>query len=489
MEELHKLIHSLSKDEKREFKLKASVYKNSMNSFHIKLFDQLEKMKKLDETTLQKKIASGEFGKQFAITKQKLWDSLLEMLSGLDKNVTIRRKLLKEIEHIDILLEHGCYKIAKRRILHALKEAIAIDNHVSIIKLCHQYQFIIIDAFLKDEPYDHYYAYELPFDSAERFKLHVHFYYANLLLKEIILRSKFDPTNGSKTDQVKKIIKDYLEIEIPEKYKTIQVMYNRFMSYDLANFYLNQREKSLEIAKEVISFFEKNPLHFKENIKGYTSILFSMTMISKELKDWKNFEYYLDKMKDTVFNDPTLHNHYILFLQNLRIQRLYYLNKMDEFEDLYRESMEFMDNNTSESSHVKYFFRIMTAKLFFNLGDFKKSLELCNELRNNLSKDIYEVHSANYILFFLLHLTLENYDVVEHHLEFFKKYLDKWNYRDEIDDAFIHFIQTCTQEPNKASIIKNVNRMWSEVTNFKNNTKFNHYFEFLDIQAWVQRLS
>lgn len=488
MEELHKLIQSLSKDEKREFKLKASVYKTSTTSNHVRLFDFLEKTKTLDEKALEKKIAEGVFGKQFAITKQKLWDTLLESLASNSSSITVRRKLLKEIEHIDILLEHGCLKLAKRKIQHAIKDAIAIDNHLSIIKLCHQYQFVIIDAFLKDEPYEHLYAYELPYESAAKFQLHVHFYYANLRLKEIILRSKFDQEEGDKTYHVNKIIKEYLEAEIPEKYKTIQVMYNRFMAYDLANFHLNQREKSLSMAREVIAIFESHPVHFKENIKGYTSLLFSMVMISKELKDWNSFEFYLDKMKGTVLNEPTLLSHYILFLQNLRIQRLYYLDKMEEFDELYEESIAYMNNNTSESSHVKYFFNIMAAKLFFNKGDFKKSLEICNNLRNSLSKDIFEVHSAAYILFFLLHLSLDNLDVVEHHIELFKKYLAKWHYESEMDEIFINFLNDCISHPDPKLIKTNMSKAWDQLQKFKNGTKFNHYFEFLDIPEWLKRL-
>lgn len=486
MEELHKMIQALSKDEKREFKLHASVYKNSKESNHIKLFDFLERMKEYDAKLIQKKINENAFGKQFPITKQKLWDNLLESLSNSSRDTTIRRQISRDIDQIDILLEYGCFKLAKRKILHALKNAMAIDHHVSIMKLCHQYQFVVIDSFLKNEPYEWKYVYDVPTASAQKFQFHMHFFKANTMLKEIILQSKFDPEKGSKSKQIEDIVKNMLDIKVPEELETIQVRYNRFMSYNLYYYHTHQPEKMLESSKEMVAEFDRNAVHLKENIKGYISVLFNLVLGYKDTRDWVNFSFYLEKLKNAVYNEPTVFKHYFISLQNLRLQGLYYLDQMDKFDELYRESMQYMDDDNGHSSHVRYFFNLLTTKLFFNRQDYKKALEVCNQLRNTTSKEIYEINAAAYIIFMFIHLALENFDVVAHHIDYLRKYLEKWDYLDEMDKILIDFFTRSVENPQPRAIRQHFAQVWETLQQFKAMPKFYNYFEFFDAESWIK---
>lgn|GEM_PF-5267071 len=487
MEELHKIIQSLSKDEKREFKLNASVYKNSKESNHIKLFDFLEKMKEYDSRAVQKKIKEKAFGKQFAITKQKLWDSLLDSLAHSDRNVTLRRQISRDIDQIDILLDHACFKLARRKILHALKNAMAIDHHVSIMKLCHQYQFVIIDSFLRNEPYDHKYAYQIPYDSTIKFQYHLHFFYANLLLKEVVLHSKYDPEKGDKAKHVQEIIRKYLEIEVPEKYQTIQVRYNRFMSYNLLNHFAPDSYDTLGISKEMVNEFDRNPVHLKENIKSYISVLFSLVNAYKEAGDWKNFAHYLEKLRNAVINEQTVYEHYFISVQTLRMQGCYYMDRMEDFVPLYRESLDYLqEHSAQEHNYVNSSFFILATKLFFTQGDYKKALETCNVLRNTMNKETFETTAAIYVHFLFIHLALGNPDVVAHHTEHYRKHLEKWDYADEIDQILLRFFIAAADHIQAKAVRADFRKAWEELQPYRETGKFSLYFECMNFSLWLK---
>ncbi len=106
--DLFDLIHSLSRTEKRHFKLYSSMH--GEDKAYIKLFDAIEKQKKYDEQAIKLLFQKESFLKRFSATKAYLYQSILRSLKiyHQDSNVTLEvHNIFLEVE---ILSQRGIYK-------------------------------------------------------------------------------------------------------------------------------------------------------------------------------------------------------------------------------------------------------------------------------------------------------------------------------------------------------------------------------------------
>jgi len=76
-ESVHELIKSLTKSEKRYFKLISSRHTIGDENNYVILFDAIEKQIEYDEQALFQQFKGAAFLNKFAITKRRLYDHIL----------------------------------------------------------------------------------------------------------------------------------------------------------------------------------------------------------------------------------------------------------------------------------------------------------------------------------------------------------------------------------------------------------------------------
>ena len=117
---LFELIHSLTKSEKRSFKLFAKRSGATNESKFIKLFDAMEKRESYDEAAIMKKLP-GVSKTQFANLKSHLYSQVLASLrlSNLKDDVDI--DLREQLDYIRVLYKKGLYTQSLRLLNRAKK--------------------------------------------------------------------------------------------------------------------------------------------------------------------------------------------------------------------------------------------------------------------------------------------------------------------------------------------------------------------------------
>ncbi|MBO3697419.1 hypothetical protein [Roseivirga sp. E12] len=105
---LFELIHSLSKSEKRGFKLFVKRSGATSDSKFIRLFDQMEKMASYDEEVIKKRL-SDMSASQFSNLKSHLYGQILASLriSNLKHDIDI--ELREQLDYIRLLYKKGLY--------------------------------------------------------------------------------------------------------------------------------------------------------------------------------------------------------------------------------------------------------------------------------------------------------------------------------------------------------------------------------------------
>lgn len=107
--DLHKLIQSLSKAEKRAFKMYASLHSKKDSNNYIVLFDTIEKQTVYDEGKLKRKLRKYTFVKTLAKTKFLLHEFILKTLDHLHHNKSIESKLFNLLDQSKILKSKTLY--------------------------------------------------------------------------------------------------------------------------------------------------------------------------------------------------------------------------------------------------------------------------------------------------------------------------------------------------------------------------------------------
>ena len=115
--ELFSLIKSLTKSEKRFFKLNSSLQTGDKN--YLKIFDFIEKQKKYDEDALKDHFKKETFIKHLPSEKNHLYKLLLKSLRSYYSERTISSQLKQEIKNVEILYKKALYKECNKFVTRA----------------------------------------------------------------------------------------------------------------------------------------------------------------------------------------------------------------------------------------------------------------------------------------------------------------------------------------------------------------------------------
>jgi len=122
-ESLFELIRSLSKSEKRYFKLLSSRHTIGDENNYVRLFDYIEKQTVYNEELLFKEFAGEPFLHRFSITKKRLYDHILSALDAFHSASSSDAQIFKLLHSADILYTKSLYDQCGRILRSAEKLA------------------------------------------------------------------------------------------------------------------------------------------------------------------------------------------------------------------------------------------------------------------------------------------------------------------------------------------------------------------------------
>ena len=122
--ELFDLIRSLTKSEKRFFKLHSTLQSGTKN--YMRLFEAIDRQKNYDEDELRRVFAGETFIRHLPSEKNHLYKLVLKALRAFHAEATVSGTLKIAIKNIEILYDKALYAEASRTLRRAKR--IAKDN-------------------------------------------------------------------------------------------------------------------------------------------------------------------------------------------------------------------------------------------------------------------------------------------------------------------------------------------------------------------------
>lgn len=482
------LIKSLSKSEKRQFKIFASRLETSSNTKFIELFNILDKSEVYDEKLILK---NGLIKKvQLSNLKSYLYKQILVSIRLNIPSQNIRYQLREQIDFAAILYNKGLYKQSLKILDKTKQQAIENDEKYMAFEIV-EFEKLIESQYITRSIQGR--ADELVIQAKElNYRNTISSKLSNLSLQlyGIMLKTGF-----VKSDEEYKYIDDYFVKHIAhldqskfgfrEKYWFYNAnLWRSFLVQDFLSCY-KFAYKWVTLFYDNKNMIFLNPVFF---LKGNHYLLESLFM----LKYKSNFKKYLELLEETINDSRFPINDNIASLSFLYL----YNNKLNYhiLEGTFEESVYLIPeilnkikvHNEHLDEHHEMMFYYKIACIYFGNEKYQECIVYLEKIINNKNLTMREdLMCFARLLCLIAHYELGKDYYLENQLKNTYKFLLKMNDLHEVQKEIIRFLKNLsTLYPS--DIKKEFIKMRERFIELEKNTYEKRAFLYLDIISWLE---
>ncbi|GGX11994.1 hypothetical protein [Aquimarina muelleri] len=419
-EELFYLIQSLTKSEKRYFKITAQ---GNDATEYLALFDAIESQKEYNEAKIKEQFKDKAFITQLTTIKNYLKQRILQSLRNYHSKISKNAELTDILRNVEILYHKGQYTICNSELQRAEKKA---ENFQQDILLFH-IQDWKRKVYQAQYPQDFETLRKIIKNQKKTLKSTNE--YIDLLLANI------DPNQFSLSHKK----------SISLQNRTLKTLH-KYRKQLLAE----HPEKAKQTLEDLIKEWEQNPELLKEYFSIYLSInnnLLGFLVLKKQHKE-AYVRILLLKQKASII--PTVSASIIkekLRLYNIELKIHRHLKDLHHTHEVINEIQNFIElHNTLVPNSYWLSFRFQFANIYFLKKDNKKALTWINDILNNQNKkDRQDLITYTYWLNLLVHYELGNNLTLKHLIEIVKKHLKKQKNIDSYEKKLLKFLSKTSE--------------------------------------------
>jgi len=488
-DQLFTLIKSLTKAEKRNFKLYAKRTQTENSQKFIKLFEILEKQKILDDAAAIKslKIKSKN---QYPNLKRHLYHQILISIKMISKSKDAEFEVREFLDFASILYNKGLYLQALKILVKA--ENLASQSGLLLLSLAAiEKKKIIVSRHITRSDYGE--INNLVINAKENIELiEKNIELSNL---NVELHAKYIRNGHVKNEQERESVVSFFKFHAPNKEILNNLDFNGkihlYKSYVWYYYMLLDFKNCYQASMEWIKTFEKNEQFIDKDpdlyMRGYQYLLTSAFY----RKDIKNLSKYLDKLE--LYRK----SNYSKFNQNSKILSFLYVHtariNKHILEGSYTDALELIPRTLSRLTryhdhldlHKVLVFKFKIAWIYLAHGMPKKSvgylLEIINTKMGNLREDI---QGYARLMFLMAHYDLQNFDLLPYLVENYKRYFNKQKDWNEVQKVSMHFFDAAS----KCEVFKRkdlLDDLHQKILKLRKDPYAQRPFLYLNIDLWA----
>lgn len=482
------LIKSLSKSEKRQFKIFASRLETSSNTKFIELFNILDKSDLYDERIILK---SGVIKKiQLSNLKSYLYKQILVSIRLNIPSQNIRYQLREQIDFATILYNKGLYKQSLKILDKTKLQAIENDEKYIAYEIV-EFEKLIESQYITRSIQGR--ADELVVQAKElNYKNTISSKLSNLSLQLYGIMLK---TGYVKSDEEHQYIDDYFnkhtarlnetKFGFREKYWYYNAyLWRSFLVQDFLSCY-KYSHKWVTLFYDNKNMIYLNPVFF---LKGNHYLLESLFM----LKYKTNFKKYLELLEETI-NDPqfpvndNITSLSFLYLYNNKLNYHILEGTFTESEYLIPEilnKIKLHSEHLDEHHEMLFYYKI--ASIYFGVEKYTESIFYLEKIINN--KNLYvreDLACFARLLCLIAHYESGKDFNLESQLKSTYTFLIKMNDLHEVQKEIIRFLKKLNSI-YPSDIKKEFVKMKERFVELEKNKYEKRAFLYLDIISWLE---
>ena len=486
-EGLMALIKSLSKSEKRYFKLFISKNAIGESSHYLKLFDFIEKAGTTDKQALQKYYGNDDFiQKQYGIYKHLLYKQILKSLRAYHSEKSVDARIMELISDTKILFDMVLYSDAGKMLKKAKGIASKYEKNIQILEIIYWEKKIILSSSMSE--------------NTNKKKL------IQLFEEEKSIIKKIDNLNEYWKLKALSFL-FYLENGALRRQEDID-MYNIFINAPILknpelalsywakisyygvlaqhSFAVNNIEESYVYSKKIVDLIETHPHQIEYDPMYYCSILYNLLLLLNALKKYDELFYRIPKLK-FLFIKFQFHSPILLKTHVLEFGIYIAIGQFKVAMQLLPEVEALLKEKTTKDEIQKLHFYFGTAQLYFGIRDYNKALVslniILNDNKNHFLPDIYSIAR---ILYLIIHFEKENTDFLPYLVKSIYRYLLQKKKLYKVENVLIQFLKRTNIIRNTKDQIEAFKVLREELINVMDHDPMEaRFLEAFDIISWL----
>lgn len=491
---LHRLIKSMSKPEKRYFKVFSSRHViGDQNNYQI-LFDAIDKQSVYDEDKLLKKFSNEAFVNRFSIAKSRLYNSILKSLDAFHSNSSVEAQLKRSIHCAEILYNKSLYG-QSLKLLRSAKKTAAKHQMITTLLEISAWEKRIVEKDNYEDTSDDEIRSMREDDKLliEQLDMRSRLW----TLKSLIFQNMYTKGKSRSDDELSRF-KATLD-ELPKKAVENMNTENAYLYHHIYSAYYfgaGQYNSSYEHLKKNVALIESNPQIFQEEPNVYLSVLTNAIVLASRVGKEDEVKSYLESLK----NPPKGLS--LRETEDIDL-RLFILSKSTELtlhlqNGNYNDGIELIPSieegllkyDSKLSSVRKAFFYFNIAILFFRKKRYNESLKWINQLLNNINIDsTQDIHCMAQLFNMVIHLELGNKSLLPYTLRSTQRYLQTRNKVYAFEAIFLDFINELLKKRQKRSSRSLYADLVKKLDPLQDDNYERHAFEFFDFLGWAKSRS
>jgi hypothetical protein len=488
---LYELIKSLTKSEKRYFKIYASRHTIGEVNNGIRIFDFIEQQNEFDEVALHEHFKGEAFLNQFPITKNRLYDQIISALDAFHVKSDIDAQLYKMLHSVKILYSKSLYDHANRELNKTKRLAKKHNKTTLLLQIANEEKRIIETRGYLNANFE---TLKKHIEESTALMSQQDFYNQLWFVKSqlfILLNQSGQARSENGILEYKEIYKKYEKIQQPKdiSFENQYLIYHFKSAYHFA---ILEHKESLNMLKENLAHFKKNKEQFKKHPNQYFSILTNIIHLEAKAGNTKAIHIFLNELKALPhqLKQNMTEDLEIKLFSSINSIELKILNQEGNFRKaiaLAPSIKEGMDKYKAElipSRKAYLAFNLSIA--YFGDDQFNQSLKWINNILNNKELDQKEdIVSFAHLINLLIHFELKNKALLPYAIKNTKRFLAKRKRTFKFETVFLKHLTKISNAQDKYEIEQLLQNIESEIKALKDDPFESVAFEYFDFHVWL----
>jgi hypothetical protein len=493
-DELFQLIKSMTKAEKRSFKLDAAL--EAGQNDYVTLFDAIEKqtgiLAEYDEEKLKQQLKKEKFVNRLYSIKNYLYNLVLKTLTEIHRDRIDVLKIDNLIHQALTLQDKKLYKQAAKILNKAKSLALELELHKQVLRILSLE--VTIERFASSTK--DYYGYvkkrfEEYMETAEKDKNRFEYYFTGFLLTGTFIKGL---SSTLRKREEKKILDEVFSRKIfvnEEQALSLTAKIDYHVLKGIYYFRIGDIPMAYIENKKTISLLEDNPVHIRRDPLFYVNAMHNLISMQRSLGYDKEFFGTLMKLKNLseeigrlLREESYRQLRYSVYLNELA----YYIRHGDAEAGMTlikAENFIASQGNTMVEQYrtmINYYH----AYISFLKGDLAGSLGWIGEIMNAPKTTSSEnIQGYVRILNLLVHYEMQNFDLIEHLLRSTYYFMAKRNTILKYERIVLEYLGKIL----KLKDMRNLRALFTEARDKLNkiykDPNEEDAFEHLDILSWL----
>lgn len=436
---LFQLIKSLTKSEKRYFKIFSQM--QSGDKSYLKLFGAIAKQEDYDESKIKKQFKKEKFVRQLTRTKGYLHELILKSLRNYNTNATTDSILKSMLCDIEIVYQKRLYGQCEKIIRQAKQLATKYEKHLILLEiLTWQIELMQITYFIGKEEDQVEKAHREILECLDQYRtLNDYILLSNKIFLKVSKKGFIRSVSERK--ELEKLFKTSLPRVETYTHSYLESFYyylSKGLYYYLQNDYTNACFHTVRLAE----LMEANPDITKEKTTQYSAVLNNLCHYQIAINKFKEAGNTIQKLK-TITTKQNLHADEMGFIIT-NLELLLYTSS-GNFEEGVKLAVKTGKHLSSEKTNIRRFDTQMNYRIaycYFGLNNYSMANRYLNKILNQEEIDIRsDIQCFALIMSLIVHYELEHYELIEHTINSNYRYLHKKNKLYKFELLLLDFIK------------------------------------------------